>query len=98
MGKIYALAKEVVVWLGPEKDGSKVAIEFIKHSASSDVLPGVDGISLSPQKAKLDATMELGLFKNYFRLERSPFTVGKIYYAGLILPSSSDACNMKSSN
>jgi hypothetical protein len=29
MGKIYQLANEVVVWLGPEKDNSKGAIKLI---------------------------------------------------------------------
>ncbi|KAE9364162.1 HET-domain-containing protein [Stipitochalara longipes BDJ] len=29
MGKIYQLANEVVVWLGPEKENSKIAIDFI---------------------------------------------------------------------
>jgi hypothetical protein len=34
MGTIYGMAKEVIVWLGPEKDDSNVAIDFIEKTTS----------------------------------------------------------------
>jgi hypothetical protein len=34
MGTLYNQAEEVIVWLGPEKDGSDVAISFIRHSVT----------------------------------------------------------------
>ena len=41
MGTLYNQAKEVIVWLGPEKDGSDIAISFIKNS----VVPPTRGLS-----------------------------------------------------
>ncbi|CZR64315.1 uncharacterized protein PAC_14213 [Phialocephala subalpina] len=35
MGTMYNQAEEVIVWLGPEKDESSVAISFIKHTVES---------------------------------------------------------------
>lgn len=35
MGTIYGMAKEVIVWLGPEKDDSQVAFDFLKRAMSS---------------------------------------------------------------
>lgn len=34
MGTIYGMAKEVLVWLGPEEDDSKVALDFIEKTMS----------------------------------------------------------------
>jgi hypothetical protein len=44
MGKIYQLANEVIVWLGPEKDKSKLAINFIKtqlRTPAREFLPSI---------------------------------------------------------
>lgn len=57
MGKIYAFAKEVAVWLGPERDNSKAAFQFIKQYTDSELLRRVDGIS--PQDMQLRAVMAL---------------------------------------
>jgi hypothetical protein len=44
MGKIYQLANEAIVWLGPEKDKSKLAIKFVKtqlRTPAKEFLPSI---------------------------------------------------------
>lgn len=51
MGKIYQLANEVIVWLGPEKDDSKVAINFIKTQMNSPARSFLPNLAAGTEQA-----------------------------------------------
>jgi hypothetical protein len=60
MGKIYQLASEVIVWLGPEKDDSKVAINFIKAQMRSTARSFLPDLSTNTKHmAQLQMILEL---------------------------------------
>jgi hypothetical protein len=31
MGNIYGIARQVIIWLGPEADDSSLALEFLRY-------------------------------------------------------------------
>ena len=57
MGKLYAFAKEVAVWLGLERDNSKAAFQFIQRSTHPELLQRVG--SISSQDSQLRTVMAL---------------------------------------
>lgn len=60
MGTLYGMANEVVVWLGPERDGSKHALEFIvKNMSSKAVILPLDLVSNLTSRPELEGIVNL---------------------------------------
>lgn len=82
MGALYNQAEEVIVWLGPRKDGSDIAMTFIKHS----VTPPCRGLPLD-LSSDLFASVEIRAVLNLLSREywRRVWIIQEVFRARKVL-------------